>query len=305
MAVGAAAAASLTGYSRSETAVPKGEPFKYCLNTSTIRGQKLTLAKEIELASKAGYQAIEPWISEIDDHVKGGLTLKDLSKRVRDNGLTVESAIGFAEWIVEDDSRRARGMEHAKRDMDLVAQIGGFRIAAPPAGATDNANLDLHKAAERYRLLLELGDRMGVVPMVELWGFSKCLHLLGETAYVAIESGHPKACILIDVYHIYKGGSDIDGLKLLSRSAIHHVHMNDYPSSPPRETITDAHRVYPGDGVAPMDTILRDLSAMGPGIVLSVELFNPEYYKQDALAVAKTALEKTKAAVKQSQRSRS
>jgi sugar phosphate isomerase/epimerase len=52
-----------------------------------------------------------------------------------------------------------------------------------------------------------------------------------------------------------------------------------------------------------MDDILRDLSAMGPGIVLSVELFNPDYYKQDAFTVAKTALEKTRAAVKHSQRS--
>src|SRR2546421_8392592 len=37
------------------------EPFGYCLNTSTIRGQNLPLAEEIEIASKAGFSAIEPW----------------------------------------------------------------------------------------------------------------------------------------------------------------------------------------------------------------------------------------------------
>jgi 2-keto-myo-inositol isomerase len=30
----------------------------------------------------------------------------DLKKRISDCGLTVESAIGFAEWIVDDDARR-------------------------------------------------------------------------------------------------------------------------------------------------------------------------------------------------------
>ncbi|MCS6863120.1 MAG: TIM barrel protein, partial [Abditibacteriales bacterium] len=132
---------------------PKSEPFRYCLNTSTIRGQKLSLVQEIEIAAQAGYHGIEPWMREIEDYVRAGGSLKDLAQRIKDLGLTVESAIGFPEWIVDDDARRAKGFEVARRAMDLVAQIGGTRIAAPAAGATDVANLDLHKAAERYREL--------------------------------------------------------------------------------------------------------------------------------------------------------
>ena len=69
---------------------------------------------------------------------------------------------------------------------------------------------------------------------------------------VAIESGHPKACVLPDVYHLYKGGSDFAGLKLLNAAAVHVFHMNDYPANPPRSAINDSDRVYPGDGVAPL-----------------------------------------------------
>ena len=53
-------------------ATKKTEPFLFCLNTSTISDQKLGLVKEIEVAAKAGYQGIEPWIRTIDDYVKGG-----------------------------------------------------------------------------------------------------------------------------------------------------------------------------------------------------------------------------------------
>src|SRR5262249_31735231 len=78
---------------------PTDEPFIYCLNSSTIFGQKLAITEVVEIAARAGFQAIEPWIRELDEFTKKGGNLKDLGKRVKDNGLTVESAIGFFEWV--------------------------------------------------------------------------------------------------------------------------------------------------------------------------------------------------------------
>ncbi len=272
--------------------------FHYCFNTSTIRGQKLSLVEEIDIAVQAGYQAIEPWVSEIESYVQHGGTLPDLKKRIADCGLTVESAIGFAEWIVDDEARRTKGLEQARHEMDMVHQIGGKRIAAPAGGATEVSDIDYLKAAERYRELLLIGDQIGVVPQVEVWGFSKTLTRLGQAALVAIESRHPKACVLPDVYHLYKGGSDFTGLALLNADAIHVFHMNDYPANPPRSAINDSDRVYPGDGIAPLAEIMQTLRHIGFGGYLSIELFNPHYWQQNPLEVARTALEKLKAAVR-------
>ncbi len=280
-----------------KTSSKRTVPFSYCFNTSTIRGQKLSLDKEIEITAKAGYDSIEPWVHKIHEYANSGGNLNELRRRISGLGLTVESAISFSRWIVDDDAERAKALEQNKRDMDVLVRIGGKRIAAPPAGATREAGLDLMKAAERYRALLELGDEMGVVPQVEVWGSSKNLHRLGQAMFVVIESGHPKACLLPDVYHTYKGGSDFNGLKLLSPRAIQVFHLNDYPADPPRETITDRDRVFPGDGIAPLTQILQDLHANGNRAVLSLELFNPTYWKQDPLAVAQTGLAKMKAAV--------
>ena len=272
--------------------------FRFCLNTSTIRGQKKTLIEEIEIASKAGYSGIEPWMREIQAYQKQGGNLKDLKKRIVDAGLKVESAIGFGQWIVDDEQARAKGLEDAKRDMEILKAIGGTRIAAPPTGATGQTNLDMFKAAERYRELLKIGRNIGVTPQVEVWGFSKSLSRLGEVMLVAVESGHPDACLLPDIYHIFKGGSDFAGLNLIAGSAIHVFHFNDYPAQPSREKMSDADRVYPGDGVAPWKKIFRSLSSTGFHGVLSLELFNRDYWKQDAMEVAKTGLEKMKAVVK-------
>jgi sugar phosphate isomerase/epimerase len=102
------------------------------------------------------------------------------------------------------------------------------------------------------------------------------------------------------VYHIYKGGSDFTGLKLLSGQAVQVFHMNDYPAMPERKDMNDSHRVYPGDGVAPLTSILRDVRKSGSRLVLSLELFNKDYWQQDAQLVARTGLEKMRAAVAKS-----
>ena len=107
---------------------------------------------------------------------------------------------------------------------------------------------------------------MGVTPQAELWGFSKSLSRLGELMFVAVESGHADACLLPDVYHIYKGGSDFHGLKLINGRRVHVFHVNDYPAEPPRETIGDADRVYPGDGIAPLNQIFSDMYAAYEGL---------------------------------------
>jgi sugar phosphate isomerase/epimerase len=273
--------------------------FGFCLNTGTIRGQKLGLVEEIEITAKAGYDAIEPWIEKIHRYRDEGGSLTDLKKRTADLGITVESAIGFAAWIVDDDAQRAKGLEQFKRDMEAVAQIGGVRVAAPPAGANREPGLDLNRAAERYRVILEMGDALGVAPQLETWGSSANLHLLGEALYVIAESRHPKACLLPDVYHTYKGGSDFNAYKAISGRTIQVFHINDYPADPPRATIADKDRVMPGDGIAPIPRILRDVYDNGCRAMLSLELFNPEYWQQDALEVAKLGLAKMKAVVRQ------
>jgi 2-keto-myo-inositol isomerase len=300
-ASGATLGAALIAGGRSEAAAspPEAAPFKYSLNASTIRGQKVGLAKEIDIAARAGYSAFEPWVQTIQEYVRAGGKLVDIRKQVEDRGLTVEGAISFPQWIVDDDTARAKGVEQVKREMDLLAQIGSKRIAAPPAGANGNnaPNLDLMKAAERYRVLLELGDQTGVTPILELWGPSKNLHRLGECMFVVIESGHPKAGLLGDVYHIYKGGSNLNGLKMISAAAMPVLHMNDYPANPPRDKIADRDRIMPGDGIAPLTQILRGLRDKGGQTVLSLELFSQVYWEKDPLEVAKIGLAKMKAAV--------
>jgi sugar phosphate isomerase/epimerase len=129
-----------------------------------------------------------------------------------------------------------------------------------------------------------------------VWGFSKNLSKLSEVLYVAAASQHPDACVLPDVYHLYKGGSNFEDLALLAGTKVHVFHINDYPDIP-RDKITDADRVYPGDGIAPIAKVFKTVMSSGFSGVISLELFNRKYWERDPLENATEGLRKTKAAM--------
>ena len=292
--VAADAQAPSPGASRTR---PANEPFGYCLNTSTIRGNNLDISAEITAASKTGFHAIEPWLQEIDKYTSGGGTLKDLGKRIADAGLTVENAIAFTSILDDDDTRRTASLEALKVNMDKVAQIGGKRIAVPP-GNNRAASVTLDNAARYYREALELGEKMGVQPLLELWGTHPLLGPLSHGVYVTVAAGRADASLLLDVFHLYKSGTPFTSLKQINGAALHVMHLNDYPQAADSATLNDSNRIYPGDGVAPFRQILRDMRDNGFRGYFSLELFNKEYWGKSADENLKTAMEKIRATVR-------
>lgn len=287
-------AATIEGRQRSR---PAGEPFGYCLNTSTIRGNQLGIVREVEAIARAGFHALEPWIAELDAYTKDGGSLKDLGKRIADAGLTVENVIAFNAVLHDDPAERAAALERLKADMDKVAQIGGKRIALPP-GTSRGPAVSLDNAAKYYREALEMGEKVGVQPLLELWGTHPLLGPLARGIYVTVAAGRPDASLLLDVFHLYKSGTAFSALKQINGAALHIMHLNDYPQAADPATLNDGSRIYPGDGVAPLRQILRDLRDTGFRGYLSLELFNKEYWAKSAEENLKTAMEKIRATVR-------
>lgn len=273
------------------------DKFKLSLNTSTISGQKLGVEKYIDIAARAGYDYIELWTGDIKAYLSNGGSIKSLKKLLDDNKMPVANAIGFAPWMVPDDEKRKAGFQQMREEMEMMAALGCPRIAASSAGITDASEVDLLKIGERYADLLELGKKTGVTPQLEFWGASKFFHI-GQALMAAAAASSSGVRILADVYHLFRGNSGFESLKMIDGSVIEIFHMNDYPGDIPREKQEDKDRIYPGDGIAPLKQILTDLNQMSGTKILSLELFNRTYWAQDPLLVAKTGLEKLRNSVK-------
>jgi sugar phosphate isomerase/epimerase len=270
-----------------------GDKFRFSLNTSTISGQKLGVPKYIDIAARAGYDCMELWIPDIKQYLNDGGTLPALKKLLTDSKIPVVNAIGFAPWMTDDDAIRKGGFAQMKQEMEIMAALDCPRIAAPSFGINHPTVLDMFKVGERFKQLIELGRQTGVMPQLEFWGASVFFHM-GQAMMASAVANDPGARILADVYHLFRGNSGFESLKMVDGNMIEIFHMNDYPGTIAREKAEDKDRIYPGDGVAPIKQVLTDLKNMGGPKILSLELFNREYWAQDPFVVAKTGLEKMK-----------
>lgn len=290
LALSSALAGSPLAFAQAKEKAPS--QFKFSLNTSTIRGQKLSLSQMIEVAARAGYDGIELWIMELNQYLESGKSLSNLKQELRDAGIEAINAIGFATWMAQDPAKSKQGFEQIEVEMNQLAEIGCVRVAAPAIGA--ETPVDLFEAGEKYARLLELGRKTGCMPQLEFWGAFPPFHQLGQALAVAAIANDPDARLLPDIYHLFRGGSGFEGLKLINGNAIEVFHLNDFADTLPREQQEDKHRIYPGDGVAPIGEVVETLTAMGGEKYLSLELFNPSLYRMDADVVAQTGLAKMK-----------
>ncbi len=271
--------------------------FRFCLNTGTINGRQLGLQKALEIASRAGYDSVEIWVRDLNECLASGAKAKEIASLARNLGLTIENAIDFLPWLVNDEGERRAALEQMRRTMELLREIGCPRIAVPPAGAVAE-RIDLFVAAERFAPVITLGEEIGVLPQLEVWGFSQTLRTLGEALFIAAQCGSRSVGILADVYHLHKGGTPFEALHYLPAETLQIFHVNDYPEKP-REQLTDADRVLPGDGLAPWPWLTELLEKKSP-VVLSLELFNRSLWELEPLTAAKLGLEKMKRAVQAS-----
>lgn len=273
-----------------------GTPWPICLDTSTIR--PVPLLEKIRIAADAGYDAIEPWESELADHERSG-SLKDLGKGLRDRGLRVPSVIGLWNAIPETQEAWDAQLPASRDRMRMAQAIGAEHIQVIPQPERTRERFDPAWAAARYRDLLEIGIRdYQLVPAMVFVKFLPGARTLGQAAQIAIDSGHPQAKVIPDTFHMFIGGTPFGGLQHLRGEFIAIFQFNDAPAAPARDALEDRHRVYPGDGVLPLRDILRDLKRIGYTGCVSLELYNEEYWKQDPMVVARTGLEKTLAVIR-------
>lgn len=267
------------------------------LNSSTLG--PIPLKEKIAAAAETGWDAIELWTDELDRFETEGGNLRNLAKEIQDRGLFVPNVIGLWDCMPQGNAAFEKSLEQTRLRMRRSAEVGSKFVAAIPA--PDRENFDLRWAAECYKRLLEIGRRdYGIIVAIEFVGFLKGIHRLGQAVAIALDADDPDACVICDTFHLFRGGSGLNGLKHLQGSLIANFHWNDVPGNVPREQLGDEHRIDPGEGVLPLHQALRDLEAIGYSRTLSLELFRRKQWeeaKRDPKKVAAEGLRKMLACV--------
>lgn len=272
-------------------------PWPICLDTATIR--PASLHEKIEIAHEAGYDAIEPWDMELREFEEKGGNLTDLRKKIKDLGMFVPSVIGLWNALPPTQEEWELSLPDTRERMRMAAEIGSEHIQTIPN--TVGEHYDTLWVANRYRDIIEIGiNDYDIKPAIVFVKFFP-LKTLGESVAVALNANHPEAKIIPDTFHMHISQGGFEGLKLLNGDMIAIFQFADAPASPGPNDLQDSQRVYPGDGVLPLAQSLRDLYATGFKGCVSLELYNPNYYEQNLLEVAKIGLQKTLAVINEAE----
>lgn len=264
-------------------------PWPVCLDTATIR--PASLKDKIKIAAKAGYDAIEPWDNELQKFEAEGGNLKDLGKEIKDSGLFVPSVIGLWNALPPTKELWEESLKDTRNRMRMAADIGAQHIQTIPNTVGENYNQKW--VADRYRDIIEIGlNDYKIYPALVFVKYFP-VKTMGQAAGIALDANHPHAMIILDVYHMYISEGGFEGIKLLRGEMIAIFQFNDAPASPTLRELKDEHRVYPGDGILPLAQIFKDLKGTNYKGCVSLEMYNPKYWKEDLQVVADTGLRKT------------
>ena len=252
---------------------------------------KADLPTDVAAAGMAGFGVIEIWAEKLDRFLEDR-SLSDL-RNLLDAAGVGPASINSLESVTfrsEADFRAVR--QRCEHLCTLAGRLGCPTLvvvpsATPAAGATDEEIR--HESVRVLRELAAIAEAHGVRLAFEFLGFPWCsVRTLEDCRRIVEATGRDAVGLVIDTCHFHAGGSSLDSIEATAPDRVFLLHLNDVEDRP-RETIEDAHRLLPGEGVIPLDAILGRLERIGFDGVCSVELFRPAYWERDPEELSRAA----------------
>lgn len=262
-------------------------------NTSAGAGYRGSL----EGWSRAGVKHVEITAALLDDFLKTD-SLASARRVLTDQGLTPVSAACGVQTLWEPNPNNAASLEELKRRCETFATLGLTKIYAPTGTMQKVTEEDYKVGVENMRKAAEIARGFKLTMMVEFVRASTFISTLPTLLRMTRAAAHPNLAPLLDFYHFWSGLNKLEDLDQLRTGEVGHVHFQDVPDVP-RELLDNTTRFIPGDGGAPLNTILRKLVDKGYAGPLSVELFLPRFQKGDAFEVAREIKQKAESVMRQ------
>ncbi|HYM16360.1 MAG TPA: sugar phosphate isomerase/epimerase [Dehalococcoidia bacterium] len=259
---------------------------RLALNGATI--MRSSLDDDIEIAAETGFTALEIWAGKLDAYL-GQRSIEELAHKLR--ALAVRPwCINSIEDITFRDAAGRRAIITRLDELAAAARaIGAPAIVVVPGQRPDgfNRHESVRDAVDMLRAMSDAAGETGLA--FEFLGKPGCsVPTLDMASEIVTAVDRANVGMVIDTFHFHAGGSRLDDVAAIPVEKLFVVHLNGCEDAP-REQLTDAHRLYPGEGAIAIGAILRGLRARGFDGTASVEIFRPEYWQQEPRLVAARA----------------
>jgi sugar phosphate isomerase/epimerase len=245
-------------------------------------------ADDVAGYADGGCDAIEVWLTKLEQHLETH-DPADTCHQLADRGVTLTAAAYQGGLLLSQGDHRRAAFDHFKRRLDLCQTLGIPTIILVADFVQRIDEPAIARAATSLTEAARWAAGFGVKLALEFRGsdtFCSCL----ETAILLVEQcGEPNAGVCLDVFHYYKGPSKPEDLDRLTPANLAHVQFCDVPGLP-RELMTDADRVFPGEGDFRLELIVAQLRRIGYSGYVSLELMNPVVWQAKPSQVAELGL---------------
>ena len=248
------------------------------------------LETDIRVAGEAGFDVLEITATKLDAFLTNH-SIDDARKlidaaRLKTHAINSIEKINFreAEGRAEVLARTRQLCEYAQAlACPWIVAVSGPAPEGTPWEAIRN------NTVTSLRAMSEIAAPLDVNLAFEFLGFPWCsVRTAAQGWEIVRETDRANVGMVIDTCHFFAGGSALDSIRAIDAKKLAIFHINDVEPMP-KEQITDANRLFPGDGVIPLKEIIGAVRGIGYHGVASVEIFRPEYWQRDPLAVAKEA----------------
>jgi 2-keto-myo-inositol isomerase len=259
------------------------------------------LLTDLRAAAENKYDLFEIWAKKLYVYWHKHAT-KDLRKEFDKTGVKPYSinSIEFITFKTGWQSEAIRIELEKLCEAAKALKCPNIVVVPSPKPRPDISLEEVHRNS--VKTLLELSDLAkpyGVNLAFEFLGFEWCsVRTVAQTWAIVKEVNRDNVGMVIDTFHFYVGGSTLESIREVDPHKIFIFHINDSEDRP-RQTLEDKHRLLPGEGVIPLKDILTELKSIGFDRMTSIELFRPEYWAEDPVALCRRAKEKTMQVIKQ------
>jgi sugar phosphate isomerase/epimerase len=263
-------------------------PHRLVLHTWTL--DTTPLADVLRIARAVGWDAVELRRVDFTRAAATGRPAGAVLDLVRASALPVACVGVEYGWMFAEGAERRRLLAAFAESCGWAAALGAARVMSP----VDRGQGDLRRAAASVREVGDLAEAHGVTLALEFNSQVEQFNRLDRLRELLALAQHSRCRLLLDTYHLQRSGGGPASLADLAVEEIAYVQYSDVPASGGQPGQT-ADRLPPGRGVVPFREIFARLAALGYAGDLSYEAPNPAAWARDPAAVAREALEATRA----------
>lgn len=251
---------------------------RFCLNAATIRG--CTIEQQIELAAAAGFTQIGLWLDDVDNALSRGKSLARIRQDLQEARLGAGEVCFLGGWHDLPNQDFQKAVADTERACEVATALGCDLLVAVPSLAPGH----LESGPTRLRRICEVGAGFGVRIALEFPGTAAEINNVRTAWNLIRATGCENAGLLLDTFHYFLGGSQIEDLCTVPAEKIFLVHVSD-AMKVSDELLKTPHdyRTFPGDGRIDYVPILRQLQRSEYCGAISLEIWNSQLRRCDPL----------------------